>query len=263
MRFLSDTLVVDPTTKPTMQVLGAGLPRCATSSMQAAMESEQINCHPSMHMAHIAPNIARSNLVLQAMQEPNTERRQKLLYELFDGFQATSDFPGCAVIDDLMDMYPDAKIVLNLRPGGGPSWVKSIKALHWAKDTSYYVLTFLWKTDRNLHAMWLIYVQMCMRKFGLAEDEVFTTKHYDAHNAWVHAEATRRGREVLEHEPKDGWEPICQFLGKETPENEPYPHRNDAAEVRMIKRILYARGIVSWLVLIGTTYGAARWFDLL
>ncbi|CAI7612755.1 unnamed protein product [Penicillium glandicola] len=263
MRFVSDDLIVDRTAKAPMQVLGAGLPRCATSSMQAAMESEHINYRPSMHMAHIAPHVDRSNTVLLAMRESNTERRQKLLHQIFDGFQATSDFPGCAFIDDLMDMYPEAKIVLNLRPGGGSSWEKSIRMLYWAKETSYYVLTFLWKTDRNLHAIWLLYVQSCMRNFGLTEEEVFTEKHYDAHNAWVHAEAAKRGREVLEHEPKDGWEPLCTFLGKETPENEPYPHRNDASEIRMVKWILYTRGIVSWLVVVGTTYGVTRWFNLL
>ncbi|KAJ6105005.1 hypothetical protein N7486_003694 [Penicillium sp. IBT 16267x] len=259
MRFLSDDLAVDRDNKAPLQVLAAGLPRCATSSLQAAFESQYLNCHPCMHMAHIAPHADRGDLLLEALKEPNRERRHKLLHEIFDGFQATSDFPGCTVIDDLMDMYPDAKIVLNLRPGGGDSWEKSIKLLSWANNRSYYALTFLWKTDRNLHAMWGWYTKYAMKKFGLAEHEIYTAKHYEAHNAWVRVEAAKRGRKVLEHEPKDGWGPLCALLGKEAPEDEPYPHRNDAAEIRMISRVLYARGIVSWLVVIGATYGTVRW----
>ncbi|KAJ5662949.1 hypothetical protein N7507_003680 [Penicillium longicatenatum] len=259
MRFVSDGLDVDRADNTPLQVLAAGLPRCATSSLQAALESQHLNCHPCMHMAHIAPHADRGDILLEAFQEPNRERRHKLLHRIFDGFRATSDFPGCTVIDDLMDMYPDAKIVLNLRPGGGDSWAESIKLLSWAKTRSYQVLTFLWKTDRNMHAMWIWYMEYCQKKFGLAEHEMFTAKHYEAHNAWVRAEAAKRGREVLEHEPKDGWGPICALLGKETPLNEPYPHRNDAAEIKMVTRVLYARGIVSWLAVIGATYGMARW----
>ncbi|KAJ5772585.1 hypothetical protein N7520_003114 [Penicillium odoratum] len=262
MRFISDELVINRDDKAPLQVLGVGLPRCATSSMQAAMESKYINYHPCMHMAYIAPHAGRGDILLEALREPNTERRHKLLHQIFDGFHATSDFPGCAVIEDLMDMYPDAKIVLNKRPGGGNSWAKSIAAMTYMKDWPFYAITFLWKTDRNLHAFWHLYMDLCMKKYGLEKHELFTAKHYDAHNAWVLAEAAKRGREVLEHEPQDGWEPLCKFLGKEVPENEPYPHLNDAAEIRKITRILYGRGILSWIALIGVTFGTAKWIGL-
>jgi hypothetical protein len=60
----------------------------------------------------------------------------------------------------------------------------------------------------------------------LADDELMTAKHYDVHNAWIHAEAAKRGREVLEFEPKDGWESLCAMFGKNAPKNEPFPYEN-------------------------------------
>lgn len=259
MRFLNDKVIVNQNERAPIQVLGAGLPRCATSSLQVVLESQHIGLAPCMHFAHIAPNANRGDLLLAALREKDTARRQKLLHKLFDGFLATTDFPGSILMDDLMDMYPDAKIVLNKRPGGGRSWPQSMRLLSFPASPVFYAVCFLWKTDRNMRAMWYEILDRCQSKLGLTADELLTEKHYDAHNAWIHAEAAKRGREVLEFEPRDGWEPLCAFLGKKAPKNEPFPHRNDANEVRMIVRILYARGLISWLVLGGVVYGTVRW----
>lgn len=260
MRFFDNNLVANESDQTAMQVLGAGLPRCATSSIQAALE--HIGLAPCMHFAHIAPNAERSDLVLAALREHNTARRHKLLYKLFAGFQATTDWPASAFMDDLMDMYPDAKIVLNKRPGGGHQWEKSIQVLTFAASPVYHTLCLLWKTDRNIASMWSDIMELNQRRLGLTADELLTVKHYEAHNAWIRAEAAKRGRNILEFEPQDGWESLCVFLGKEAPKDEPFPHKNDAAEVRKVVRILYARGAISWLALGAVIFGAVRWLQL-
>lgn len=259
MRFFENNVAPDQTVQTSLKALGAGLPRCATSSLQTALESQHIGLSPCMHFANIAPNSERGDIVLAAIREKVTARRHKLLYKLFNGFQATSDFPASIFMDDLMDMYPDAKIVLNKRPGGGPQWVESIKLLTFGGSPVYRSLCFLWKTDRNVAAMWDGILELCQAKLDLAPHELLTEKHYDAHNAWIHAEAAKRGREVLEFEPRDGWEPLCKFLEKDAPTDEPFPHRNDASEVRMVVRILYVRGAISWLALGAAIYGTTRW----
>ncbi|OAR02520.1 hypothetical protein LLEC1_01290 [Akanthomyces lecanii] len=259
MRFFSNTVTVDPADRTSLQVLAAGLPRCATSSMQAAFDSKHLGLAPCMHFAHIAPNPQRGDIVLAALREENAERRHKLLYTLFNGFLAASDMPPCLFADDLMDMYPNAKIVLNKRPGGGPRWVPSVQLLKFAASPVYRALCFLWKTDRNIAAMWDEIEVVYKKKLALTSAELWTAKHYDAHNAWVHAEAAKRGRDVLEFEPQDGWEPLCTLLGKPTPMDEPFPHLNDASEVRKIVRILYVRGAISWLALGAAVYGVTRW----
>ncbi|KAJ6788378.1 hypothetical protein PWT90_04638 [Aphanocladium album] len=259
MRFLRSTVSTDAVENTPLQVLAAGLPRCATSSMQTALESPYIGLAPCMHFAHVAPSTRRGDIVLAALREKNTERRHKLLRSLLNGFPAAADMPVCVFADDIMDMYPEAQIVLNRRPGGGHKWVPSIQLLKFAESPVYRALCYLWKTDRNVSAIWDEAGVYISQKLGLRMDELWTAKHYDAHNAWVHAEAAKRGRDVLDFEPRDGWQALCTFLGKTGPKDEAFPHLNDAAEIRMIIRILYARGAVSWLVLGAAIYGVTRW----
>ena len=61
------------------------------------------------------PFVSRERLLARATLEPNKEARQKLLHQIFDGYKASSDWPGHQFADDLMDMYPNAKIILNKR----------------------------------------------------------------------------------------------------------------------------------------------------
>jgi hypothetical protein len=51
--------------------------------------------------------IARSAKLLK---EENKERRQQMLRELFDGYEAGLEMPVSACVDDLVGMYPDAKV---------------------------------------------------------------------------------------------------------------------------------------------------------
>lgn len=44
---------------------------------------------------------------------------------------------------------------------------------------------------------------------------------------------------LLEFESKDGWEPLCKFLGKPVPEDLPYPRVNDAKFTVNLHRYIY------------------------
>jgi len=57
-------------------------------------------------------------------------------------------------------------------------------------------------------------------QFGLAR--------FREHNAKVRDLAKRRNRTVLDYEVRQGWGPLCEFLGKETPESE-FPRADDWA----------------------------------
>lgn len=105
LRFVTDDRVVDAKTgAQKLKVICAGLPRCATSSLQAALEGPVIGISPCMHMAHVAPHADRLRLVLAAMAEmDDTVRRQELLAQVFGGYAATADFPGILFVSDLMD----------------------------------------------------------------------------------------------------------------------------------------------------------------
>jgi hypothetical protein len=127
VRYINNTRSADPSkSSRQLEVIGAGLPRCATSSLQAALESPQLGFAPCMHMAHIAPFVDQLKLVLAALREEDRGRRQKILHKIFEGYAATTDFSGVTFLDDLMDMYPNAQIILNGRKSG-QEWANSIQ----------------------------------------------------------------------------------------------------------------------------------------
>jgi hypothetical protein len=259
MRFISDSRVVEKANGKDMVVLAAGLPRCATSSLQAAFEQE-LGLSPCMHMAHVAPHVNRLKIAYYAMAEENKEKRQAMLHELFDGYQSSSDFPGMMFADDLMDMYPNAKIILNKRKSA-EAWAKSITStLSYFSTKRYYYSTWWWATDNWHWKCHQIAKTLVKKRYGV--DILFTQEVYDAHNQWVREAAAKRGREVLEWEPTHGWEPICKFLGKPIPDA-PFPHLNDEKTIKNVIAILTVRGMFAWVVAaavpIAAYWMAARW----
>ncbi|MBM68092.1 MAG: hypothetical protein CME43_01265 [Haliea sp.] len=54
---------------------------------------------------------------------------------------------------------------------------------------------------------------------------------------------------LLIHQPGDGWEPICRFLGKDVPQ-EPYPRVNEAKEIQRVARVFKVLGYLPGLLLV-------------
>jgi hypothetical protein len=235
-----------------MQVLALGLPRCGTSSLQAALESDVFGLTPCLHQGRVGGNPAKQDAVIAALNEPSAQLRHKILHTLFDGYAATTDAPGAFFPDDLMDMYPDAAVVLNQRQSA-QAWEKSYtEALgffltwHFQLATALSPMTRLLRTMRDVKAR-------SERQFGIRLPVHWNAEYYEKYNAFVLDEARKRGRRVLVWQAADGWAPLCEFLGRSEPEDgRPFPHKNDAAQVRMMRRHLYARGLRQWAVLGGS-----------
>ncbi|KAM4062777.1 putative tpr repeat containing protein [Hirsutella rhossiliensis] len=245
---------------PRIRVIGAGLSRCATSSLQAALETPSMGYFPCMHMEHVVPHSWRSQIIIDAMQEEDTQRRRKLLHRVFDGYEATTDFPGFWFIDDLMDMYPDAPIVLNQRKGGGNAWFRSFEDnIGFFRSWTFYLICFPFRSDRLHWTMHRVATRTWDQKFGVGVGPEF----YDAYQEFVLREARKRNREVLVWRAEDGWEPLCDFLGKEAPKDEPFPWVNDAVTVQNVKQVLVARGILSWAAIFGGFWAAWTHLPLL
>jgi hypothetical protein len=50
----------------------------------------------------------------------------------------------------------------------------------------------------------------------------------------------------LEFHPRDNWEPLCEFLGKEVPENEPFPFVNQGQSVVKMTEMEIRRKLISF-----------------
>jgi hypothetical protein len=253
MRFISDDPAArDLSDKGGLKVIAAGLPRCATSSLQSALEND-LDFGPCMHMAYVLPHTNLLKRCFEAENETDKAKRQKILHELFDGYAATADFPGMCFADDLMEMYPDAKVILNTR-NSAQTWLSSISGtIQFFSQTPYLVTCYLmstdywhWKIHQAAKALW-------KRRFGFGDgkDGILVLETYDAHNNWVREAAKRNGNSILEWQPEQGWEPLCAFLGKPVPEK-PFPRLNDVKAIRTIKMILVVRGLLAWTALLSS-----------
>ena len=82
----------------------------------------------------------------------------------------------------------------------------------------------------------------------------------NARGARVEIEVRRRvpAEKLLVYEVKDGWDPLCDFLGVEAPDK-PFPRLNDTAEMRRRARMMRAISFaVPALALAGGLYLVRR-----
>ena len=95
-----------------MKVIGAGLPRTGTLSQKIALE--QVGIGPCYHMVNVLANLDLAHQWRRALDgDANWD-------EVFDGFEATVDWPGSFFYRELIDVYPEAKVILTIRDGD--SW---------------------------------------------------------------------------------------------------------------------------------------------
>ena len=152
--------------------------------------------------------------------------------EVFEGYQATVDWPGCTFYRELMAAYPDAKVVLSVRDP--ERWYES------ASDTIFTAsrgdarqlvqLVQLLTTPRMWRSVWVVWRLLNVRTFGRKErDKAHAVAVFKAHIEEV--KRTVPPEWLLVYKVKQGWEPLCRFLGVPVP-GTPFPHVNDAASFR-------------------------------
>jgi hypothetical protein len=148
------------------------------------------------------------------------------LYGRAKCFKAVSDFPPVLFIDELIAAYPDAKILLTVRDDV-EAWYKSVLNTLW---TGNFIFgppkTFLQALVQRIvprPAAWPV----MQRVYGYTPLGNFPAEGrdwYKAHNE--HVRRAAEGRQFLEYNVKEGWDPLCKFLGVEKPQV-PFPRVND------------------------------------
>src|SRR5438445_3149273 len=89
-----------------LKVIGAGFGRTGTLSLKAALE--ELGFGPCYHMVEVF------NHPEDTAQWEAAARGEPIdWYQLLDGYQATVDWPGCAFYEQLLQAYPDAKVLLS------------------------------------------------------------------------------------------------------------------------------------------------------
>ncbi|MGH3925206.1 MAG: sulfotransferase family protein, partial [Pseudonocardiaceae bacterium] len=137
--------------------------------------------------------------------------------EVFSGFQATVGLPGVAFWRELVDAYPDAKVVLSVRdPDQRYDSVE--RTIFRAEQSGTFSKLFPPETKRMIDKV--------VKRFGdLHGSREQAVEAFKRHNQEVkrYVPAER----LLVYEVTQGWEPLCAFLGVGVPAGVPFPHLND------------------------------------
>lgn len=212
-----------------MKVIGAGLPRTATTTQMVALE--QLGFGPVNHMRHLLGDL-ESNLAqweAAADGEPDWDR-------VFDGFQSMVDWPGARYWRDLIDYYPDAKVLLSVRSGEG--WVRSMRETVWGVFHGDSVLRHVSDAQAVVDPHWRRFTTLMQRMTwddqtgALPGDTSNDESFIQIMERWNdEVKSTVPAERLLVWNPAEGWEPLCDFLEVGVPD-EPLPHLNDAASFR-------------------------------
>ncbi len=139
------------------------------------------------------------------------------LAAMYADYAACVDAPSCFVWRELMQQYPDAKVVLTVRDP--ERWFTSFEGLYrttrWARPlglVSKQIRRFVELTEAIIE-----------RELG-AVDHDANIETFERHNEAVQAEVPADN--LLVFNVAEGWAPLCEFLEMPIP-SEPFPHLNE------------------------------------
>ncbi len=196
-----------------MHVIGAGVGRTGTYSLKLAIN--QLGLGPCHHMEAVLLGIAAQvplwNDVLSG--RPDWQA-------VYRGFASAVDWPTACFFRELSAAVPSARFVLTTRDP--EKWADSFAA------TIYKLIGDRDQAPPDKKA-WLDMAAGVIARTGFPAglNQAELASAYVAHNEAVKA-AVPASR-LLVYQVKDGWGPLCQFLGVPEPA-EPFPRTNHRAE---------------------------------
>jgi hypothetical protein len=205
-----------------MRLIGAGLPRSGTLSQKVALE--MLGLEPCYHMVNVLGNLDLAPAWRRALDGDVDWDK------IFDGCQATVDWPGSFFYRELMETYPDAKVLLSVRDG--EAWAKSMRETIWGMFYDDVVMQYVSTARTMIDPAWDSYISMMKEMWersGLLNDGENTTAEWMASAMERYHEGVKQtvpAERLLVWTASDGWEPICEFLGVPVPDT-PFPRLND------------------------------------
>jgi len=253
-------------------LIGAGLPRTGTMSTYCALEMVLPGkCH---HMARVSTDSSGRNLKFwpKAAAGEATEGEWKEFVKA-ERLSAGVDYPMSLFWKDLVKMYPNAKVLLNDRDP--VRWYDSVRntilnvvTLFSNPIVAYNPLLQLLLVLTGRTAMSVVPKVVCYSPtplgsafprgmFGAVEDgQEEAVRFFDAWKAKVIKEVP--ADRLLVWQVKQGWEPLCQFLGIPVPE-QPFPNVNDTPMMQKNIRALKGMVAATWAITAAAAGAAAYW----
>lgn len=215
-----------------LKVIGAGLGRTGTASLQEAFG---ILGFKSYHMSEVLIQIARGDTDKWAAALQNNSIKDILPMLLDNGYDASADEPVNHFTLQLMEAFPDAKVVLTSRADVN-KWVSSVHQISEAM-AAFDLLPWSWVFGR---------FSAFARSFHMARgyelitefdkfDKQAAAKYYNEWNAKIRSSVPPA--RLLDFQVQQGWGPLCSFLEVPIPKV-PFPTANDKAGMKLAINVL-------------------------
>lgn len=212
-----------------LEIIGAGYSRTGTLSLKHALEILGIGrCY------HFTELLKRRHatrwLAVLDGATPDWD-------DLFADYSASVDWPAVTFYRELADYYPDAKVILTVRDPD--QWHASMKDallplrrvlpswIPWASRIGRLTDLTIWKGTFK----------------GRVEDKDFAIACFQRHSQEVCAEIDEK--RLLVYDVREGWEPLCKFLGRPIPDV-PYPRTNSR---RSLRAAVWAIRVTKWVII--------------
>ncbi|MBE1491789.1 sulfotransferase family protein [Plantactinospora soyae] len=210
-----------------LKVIGAGFGRTGTKSTKEALEL--LGLGPCHHMTELFAHPETIGDWLRVAQGGSADWDG-----LLGGYRSAVDWPSAAYWRELMGVYPEAKVLLTVRDPERwydsvsntiyrgksfdpenlpPGLQQAVEAQPELRDQPRLAETLIWQGIFD----------------GRFDDREYALRVYADHVAEVRT--TVPAERLLEFDPAQGWEPLCDFLGVEVPET-PFPLLNTTAAFR-------------------------------
>ena len=191
----------------TLKIIGAGFGRTGTESMKLALEL--LGYTPCYHMLEVLKNPEAEKYWRKAVVENSFNWDY-----VFQDYQAAVDWPSAYYWKELSEFYPEAKVILTIRP-----------AEDWYESFSKTILEVIKKgNDPKALGKTLIADQVF---HGKPDNRDFAIEMFEKNTQEVQA-AIPKDR-LLTYHVGSGWGPLCEFLGNDIPD-QAYPRTNSTQE---------------------------------
>jgi hypothetical protein len=208
-----------------VKLIGAGLPRTGTLSQKIALEV--LGFGPCYHMVSVLADLPQAVLWDRALDG------ERPWSEIFDGYGSTVDWPSGYFYRDLMEAYPDAKVLLSTRDP--EAWERSMRETVWDVRNGESLMRLLSSARGEVDADWQGFLRMIDRLLWKG-DGTFATGHAAPgrliEGMLRHHDEVQRTvapERLLVWNVADGWEPLCSLLEVPVPDM-PFPRVNDSQE---------------------------------
>ena len=196
-----------------MRVIGFGVGRTGTFSMKLALE--QLNFGPCHHMEEVDAKSPEQIAVWASAANGKVDWEKA-----YAGYNSAVDWPTAAFCRELATAYPDAKFILTIRD---PE--------RWYASFSQTIVPLIQPTAKTPPELlpFLKMVMAVVQKTGFripsTKEEILTAFHRHIEIVTQTIPADR----LLVFDVKQGWGPLCQFLGVTVPPGD-FPKTNNTKD---------------------------------